>query len=86
MTRVTSGAFIRELGRVRVMAHLESIVVTNHGCDDVVLVGAKDYAPLRRYDQSRCMSLGFPRKSWRSHACSGRKPISACRGRGQSVR
>lgn len=51
MTKVTSGEFTREFGRYRVLAHREAVVVTNHGRDDVVLIGAEDYARLRRYDQ-----------------------------------
>lgn len=51
MTKVTSGEFTREFGRYRVMAHREPVVVTNHGRDDVVLIGAEDYARLRRYEQ-----------------------------------
>jgi len=51
MAKVTSGEFTREFGRYRVMAHREPVVVTNHGRDDVVLIGAEDYARLRRYEQ-----------------------------------
>ena len=51
MTKVTSAEFTREFGRYRVMAHREPVVVTNHGRDDVVLIGAEDYARLRRYEQ-----------------------------------
>lgn len=51
MTKVTSNEFAREFGRYRVMAHREPVVITNHGRDDVVLIGAEDYARLRRYDQ-----------------------------------
>jgi prevent-host-death family protein len=51
MAKVTSGDFTREFGRYRVMAHREPVVVTNHGRDDVVLIGAEDYARLRRYEQ-----------------------------------
>jgi len=51
VAKVTSGEFIREFGRHCVMAHCEPVVITNHGRDDVVLIGAEDYARLRRYDQ-----------------------------------
>jgi prevent-host-death family protein len=51
MAKVTSGDFTREFGRYRVMAHREPVIVTNHGRDDVVLIGAVDYARLRRYEQ-----------------------------------
>lgn len=51
MAKVTSGQFTREFGRYRVMAHREPVVVTNHGRDDVVVIGAEDYARLRRYEQ-----------------------------------
>ena len=51
MTKVTSNEFAREFGRYRVMAHREPVVITNHGRDDVVLIGAEDYARLRRYVQ-----------------------------------
>lgn len=51
MTKVTSGEFTREFGRYRVMAHREPVIITNHGRDDVVLIGADDYARLRRYEQ-----------------------------------
>jgi prevent-host-death family protein len=51
MTKVTSGEFTREFGRYRVIAHREPVVITNHGRDDVVLIGAEDYARLRRYEQ-----------------------------------
>lgn len=51
VTKVTSGEFILGFGRYRVMAHCEPVGITNHGRDDVVLIGAEDYARLRRYDQ-----------------------------------
>lgn len=51
VTKVTSGEFTREFGRYRVIAHREPVVITNHGRDDVVLIGAEDYARLRRYEQ-----------------------------------
>jgi prevent-host-death family protein len=51
MSKVTSGKFTRDFGRYRVMAHREPVVITNHGRDDVVLIGAEDYARLRRYEQ-----------------------------------
>ena len=51
MTKVTSGAFQREFGRFRTLAQRDAVVITNHGRDDVVLLGAEDYARLRRYEQ-----------------------------------
>lgn len=51
MTKVTSGEFQREFGRYRALAHREPVIITNHGRDDVVLLGADDYARLRRYEQ-----------------------------------
>jgi prevent-host-death family protein len=51
MTKVTSGEFQREFGRYRTLAQREAVVITNHGRDDVVLLGAEDYARLRRYEQ-----------------------------------
>jgi len=51
MTKVTSGEFQREFGRYRALALREAVVITNHGRDDVVLLGAEDYARLRRYEQ-----------------------------------
>jgi len=51
MTKVTAGEFQREFGRYRTLAHREAVVITNHGRDDVVLLGADDYARLRRYEQ-----------------------------------
>ncbi len=51
MTKVTSGEFQREFGRYRALAQREAVVITNHGRDDVVLLGAEDYARLRRYEQ-----------------------------------
>jgi prevent-host-death family protein len=51
LAKVTSGAFQREFGRYRALAQREAVVITNHGRDDVVLLGAKDYARLRRYEQ-----------------------------------
>jgi prevent-host-death family protein len=51
MTKVTAGEFQREFGRYRTLAHREAVVITNHGRDDVVLLGAEDYARLRRYEQ-----------------------------------
>lgn len=62
MTKVTSGEFTREFGRYRVMAHREPVVVTNHGRDDVVLIGAEDYARLRRYEQKALHVSQLPRK------------------------
>jgi prevent-host-death family protein len=51
MTKVTSGEFQREFGRYRTLAQREAVVITNHGRDDVVLLGAEDYSRLRRYEQ-----------------------------------
>lgn len=51
MTKVTSGDFQREFGRYRTLAQREAVVITNHGRDDVVLLGAEHYARLRRYEQ-----------------------------------
>lgn len=51
MAKVTSGEFQREFGRYRALAQREAVVITNHGRDDVVLLGAEDYARLRRYEQ-----------------------------------
>ena len=51
MTKVTSGEFQREFGRYRALAQREAVIITNHGRDDVVLLGADDYARLRRYEQ-----------------------------------
>lgn len=62
MTKVTSGEFTREFGRYRVMAHREAVVVTNHGRDDVVLIGAEDYARLRRYEQKPLHVSQLPRE------------------------
>lgn len=62
MTKVTSGEFTREFGRYRVMAHREAVVVTNHGRDDVVLIGAEDYARLRRYEQKALHVSQLPRE------------------------
>lgn len=52
MTKVTSGEFQREFGRYRALAQREAVVITNHGRDDVVLLGAEDYARLRRFEQN----------------------------------
>jgi hypothetical protein len=43
--------FTREFGRCRVIAHREPVVITNHGRDDVMLIGAEDFARLSRHDQ-----------------------------------
>lgn len=51
MAKVTAGEFQREFGRYRTLAHREAVVITNHGREDVVLLGAEDYARLRRYEQ-----------------------------------
>lgn len=51
MAKVTSGEFQREFGRFRTLAQREPVIITNHGRDDVVLLGAEDYARLRRYEQ-----------------------------------
>jgi prevent-host-death family protein len=51
MTKVTSGEFQKEFGRYRALAHREPVIITNHGRDDVVLLGVDDYARLRRYEQ-----------------------------------
>jgi prevent-host-death family protein len=62
MTKVTSGEFTREFGRYRVMAHREPVIITNHGRDDVVLIGAQDYARLRRYEQKAFHVTQLPRE------------------------
>lgn len=51
MAKVTAGEFQREFGRYRTIAQREAVVITNHGRDDVVLIGAEDYARLRRHEQ-----------------------------------
>jgi prevent-host-death family protein len=62
MTKVTSGEFTREFGRYRVMAHREPVIITNHGRDDVVLIGAEDYARLRRYELKAFHVTQLPRE------------------------
>jgi len=61
MTKVTSGEFQREFGRYRTLAQREAVVITNHGRDDVVLLGAEDYARLRRYEQKAFRVSELPR-------------------------
>ena len=61
MTKVTSGEFQREFGRYRALAQREAVVITNHGRDDVVLLGAEDYARLRRYEQKAFHVSQLPR-------------------------
>jgi len=51
MARVTSGEFQRDFDRYRALAQREAVVITRHGRDDVVLLGAEDYARLRRHEQ-----------------------------------
>jgi len=62
MTKVTSGEFQREFGRYRALAQREAVVITNHGRDDVVLLGAEDYARLRRYEQKAFHVSQLPRE------------------------
>jgi prevent-host-death family protein len=62
MTKVTSGEFTRQFGRYRVIAHREAVVITNHGRDDVVLIGAEDYARLRRYEQKPLHVTQLPKE------------------------
>jgi len=61
MTRVTSGEFQREFGRYRTLAQREPVIITNHGRDDVVLLGAEDYARLRRSEQKAFHVSELPR-------------------------
>jgi prevent-host-death family protein len=61
MTKVTSGQFQREFGRYRTLAQREPVIITNHGRDDVVLLGAEDYARLRRYEQRAFHVSELPR-------------------------
>lgn len=61
MTKVTSGEFQREFGRYRALAQREAVIITNHGRDDVVLLGAEDYARLRRYEQKAFHVSQLPR-------------------------
>lgn len=44
------------------MAHREAVVITNHGRDDVVLIGAEDYARLRRFEQEAFHVAQLPRE------------------------
>jgi prevent-host-death family protein len=62
MTKVTSGEFTRQFGRYRVIAHREAVVITYHGRDDVVLIGAEDYARLRRYEQKPLHVTQLPKE------------------------
>lgn len=58
----TSGEFQREFGRYKALAHREAVIITNHGRDDVVLLGADDYARLRRYEQKPFHVSELPRE------------------------
>ncbi len=62
MTKVTSGEFQREFGRYRALAQREPVIITNHGREDVVLLGADDYARLRRYEQKPFHVSQLPRE------------------------
>jgi prevent-host-death family protein len=62
MTKITSGEFQREFGRYRALAQREAVIITNHGRDDVVLLGADDYARLRRYEQKTFHVSQLPRE------------------------
>jgi prevent-host-death family protein len=62
MTKVTSGEFQREFGRYRAIAQREAVIITNHGRDDVVLLGADDYARLCRYEQKAFHVSQLPRE------------------------
>lgn len=62
MTKITSGEFQREFGRYKALAHREAVIITNHGRDDVVLLGADDYARLRRYEQKPFHVSELPRE------------------------
>lgn len=62
MAKVTSGEFQREFGRYRALAQREPVIITNHGRDDVVLLGAEDYARLRRYEQRPFHVSQLPRE------------------------
>jgi prevent-host-death family protein len=62
MTKVTSGEFQREFGRYRALAQREPVIITNHGRDDVVLLGAEDYVRLRRYEQKTFHVSELPRE------------------------
>lgn len=61
MTKVTAGEFQREFGRFRTLAQRDPVVITNHGRDDVVLIGAEDYARLRRFEQKALHVSELPR-------------------------
>jgi prevent-host-death family protein len=60
MTKVTSGEFQREFGRYRALAQRQAVIITHHGRDDVVLLGAEDYARLKRYEQRAFHVLELP--------------------------
>jgi prevent-host-death family protein len=62
MTKVTSGDFQREFGRYRAIAQREPVIITNHGRDDLVLLGAADYARLRRYEQKAFHVFELPQE------------------------
>jgi prevent-host-death family protein len=59
MTRVSASEFQREFGRLRVAAHRDAVVVTNHGRDDVVLISAEEYQRLKRLDQQMVRTLDW---------------------------
>jgi prevent-host-death family protein len=61
MTKVTAGEFQREFGRFRTLAQRSPVIITNHGRDDVVLLGAEDYARLRRFEQQALHVSELPR-------------------------
>jgi len=62
MAKVTSNEFAREFGRYRVLAHREPVVITNHGRDDVLLIGVEDYERLRRYEQKAMHVTELPKE------------------------
>ena len=44
------------------LAEPEAVFITNHGRDDVVLLGAEDYARLQRYEQKALHVSELPQK------------------------
>ena len=51
MTKVTSAALVRGFGVYRSIAQRETVVVTNHGRDDVVMLSNEEYERLKELDR-----------------------------------
>lgn len=60
MSRVSSAEFQKEFGRFRMEAHRGTVIITNHGRDDLALISADEFKRLKALDQQALYAHELP--------------------------